>query len=241
MTTAFEKYSDVLLDAFCENLRAIELAQKKTEVLDDLIDANDLDIHSVLYFGFSPSILNTSINKIFVTEIGPDVRDHLDQKKIVYTYVDRKNLKPNMCDLVVAFDEYFTFAETDTDQKNLVDLLCSVGIKAVVTTLRDYKNQDFKDREFSQPILIKNSNSKKIYLEHYEYNISDRNSFTSTNYIIIDDGCVVIGPFDRRNMFFKQLAKFSLDAGASNFLIHKNLMHKSIIKKSYEYIITIKL
>ncbi|NBW58034.1 hypothetical protein EBR43_09720, partial [bacterium] len=56
----------------------------------------------------------------------------------------------------------------------------------------------------------------------------------------ISDHLETYGPFARRNMYFKQLAKFSMDAGAENFYVHKNLMYKSLIKKNYEHIITIK-
>jgi hypothetical protein len=47
------------------------------------------------------------------------------------------------------------------------------------------------------------------------------------------------GVFQRRTMFFKQLAKFSMDNGAVNFLVHKNLMYKSLIKKNYEHVVSI--
>jgi len=47
------------------------------------------------------------------------------------------------------------------------------------------------------------------------------------------------GIYNRRTLFFKQLAKFTMDAGASNFLVHKNLMYKSLIKKNYEHVISI--
>jgi len=40
-------------------------------------------------------------------------------------------------------------------------------------------------------------------------------------------------------MYFKQLAKFSLDNGASNFIVHKNLMYKGLVKKNYEHVISI--
>jgi hypothetical protein len=48
------------------------------------------------------------------------------------------------------------------------------------------------------------------------------------------------GPFARRAMFFKQLAKFSHDAGAVGYNVHKNLMYKSLIKKNYEHVISIR-
>ena len=49
------------------------------------------------------------------------------------------------------------------------------------------------------------------------------------------------GPFARRNMFFKQLAKFSIDAGAKEFHVHKDLMYKSLIRKNYEHVISISI
>lgn len=240
MTHSFEKYNDILLDAFRHNQRGTELAQKKLSILQDLIDSHDLQVDSILFIGFSPSMLLMDL-PMSVSYVSEDVRAYLDKNNVNYNYIEPERLAEHSTDLTVAFDEFLTFAASDAEQKRLVELLCGITKKCIITTLRDYKNQDFKDREFSQPIVIKDDGNKKIYFEHYEYNIADRNSYTGTNYIIEDDAVVVIGPFERRNMFFKQLAKFGLDSGARNFLIHKNLMHKSIIKKSYEHIITIKL
>ena len=48
------------------------------------------------------------------------------------------------------------------------------------------------------------------------------------------------GPYLRRALYFKQLAKFSHDAGAVGFNVHKNLMYKSLIKKNYEHVISIR-
>ena len=48
-----------------------------------------------------------------------------------------------------------------------------------------------------------------------------------------------MGRYNRRTLFFKQLAKISSDAGALNFVVHKNLMYKSLLKKNYEHVITI--
>jgi hypothetical protein len=40
-------------------------------------------------------------------------------------------------------------------------------------------------------------------------------------------------------MYFKQMANFSITAGARQFYVHKNLMYKSLIKKNYEHVISI--
>jgi hypothetical protein len=54
-----------------------------------------------------------------------------------------------------------------------------------------------------------------------------------------DHNTVAYGPFARRSMFFKQMANFSIAAGARQFYVHKNLMYKSLIKKNYEHVISI--
>jgi len=237
---SFEKYSDILLDAYTSNTRADDLANKKKEILDDLFQHYDVEPTNVLFVGFSPGILKVTKQEIFVAQVSDTVQEFLAEQGVKFTYVDFNNLQEKKFSAVVAVDEYFTFADSDREQRELVNQLAAITKDFVVTTLRDYKNQDFRERDFSHPICIKNEDSKKIFFEQYEYDTMDRNVCNGTNYIVDDESVMVVGPFRRRAMFFKQLAKFSLDAGAQNFLVHKNLMHKSIIKKNYEHIITIK-
>ena len=174
-----------------------------------------------------------------VAEASDKVIDWLKTQGCDCELVDVINVVPKSSSIVVATDEYFTFAETDQEQRLLVDQLSQVARNLIVTTLRDYKNQDYKDREFSQPLVISGDTENVIYLEYYKYDFQDKNSSTSTTYAI-SDKLETYGPFARRNMYFKQLAKFSMDAGAETFYVHKNLMYKSLIKKNYEHIITIK-
>lgn len=237
MTTAFEKYSDILFSAYQHTAKSAELVAKKKEILDDIIHHYDFDVSSILFVGFSPCIKSYTDLNITVTEIGVSARQYLGNS---VACVDISAIGNQKFDMVVATDEYLTYAATDYDQQQLIKQLAGFTKKCLVTTLRDYKNLDFKNREFSQPIMLRNVQDRKIYLEYYDYGSDDRNHFTATNYIFDNDSMEVIGPFSRRNLYFKQLAKFSLDAGAVNFLVHKNLMHKSIIKKSYEHIITIR-
>lgn len=240
MSTSFEKYSDILLDAYQSNARSGDVANKKKEILDELFSHYDLEPDSILFIGFSPGVLKLNHSQIYLTEVSKSVRQFFTDSEVKFTYVSPEELHNHKFSAVIAVDEYLTFADADQDQRDKVTLLSRITKDFVVTTLRDYKNQDFKDREFSQPIAIRNNSVKKIYFEHYEYDQLDRNSCLGTSYTIEDDAVTVVGPFTRRSMYFKQLAKFSLDAGAQSFLVHKNLMHKSIIKKNYEHIITIR-
>lgn len=239
MVSAFEKYSDILLEAYQSSFRSNDLALKKKEIFDELFQHWDIEIDNVLFVGFNPGILHLD-HEIYLTQVSDSVKNYLKNQGVKFTYVDFNSLTSKQFSVVVAADEYFTFAETDSDQKVLVNRLADITRGFIITTLKDYKNQDYKEKDFSHPICIKNESSKKIFFEQYEYDINDRNAYNGTNYIVDDESVMLIGPFARRAMFFKQLAKFSLDAGATNFLIHKNLMYKSLIKKNYEHIITIK-
>lgn len=242
MTTSFEKYSDILLEAYQSNSRSDELAIKKKEILDKIFSFYNLSVQNTLFVGFSPVLLKLKDQDICVTQISDSVRSYLTKELVSFAYVDFDRVKEKHFDAVIAFDEYFTFAESDDEQRQQVKKLISLANKFVLTTLKDYKNQDFKEKEFSNPIALRDANeSKKIFFEHYEYNQPDRNNFLATNYIVDDESVMLVGPFCRRAMYFKQLAKFGLDAGAKNFLVHKNLMYKSVIKKNYEHIITIEI
>ena len=237
---SFEKYSDILLDAYQSITRADDVATKKKEILDELFQYYDTEINSVLFVGFSPGILKIADRKIYLTQASAEVQAFLDQCGIQYTYLDWEDVKKHEFSVVVAVDEYFTFADSDNQQRELVNQLAALTRGFIITTLKDYKNQDYREREFSFPVCLRSENNKKIYFEQYDFDVNDRNVSFGTNYIVDDESVMLVGPFARRAMYFKQLAKFSLDAGAQNFLVHKNLMHKSIIKKNYEHIITIK-
>ena len=127
-----------------------------------------------------------------------------------------------------------------SSQLSMVNKLCSLSTQLVITTLRDYKNQSFKDREFSIPSVVRGEESDSLYLEYHDYDIQDRNAWIRNVYEIQGSKLNTYLGFQCRQMFFKQCAKFSIDAGASDFLIHKNIMYKSLIKKNYEHVISMR-
>jgi len=241
MHTSFEQYSDILLTAYQNSVCADDLATKKTEILNEIFHHYNITSDDILFVGFSPGILKIVNCNIYVTQVSKSVRDFLDKSNVSYTYIDFDTIGNKSFPTAVAFDEYFTFAREDTEQRELVDRLIGIVTGHIITTLKDYKNQDYREKEFSYPVMIKNNEDTKIFFEHYQSDQTDRNLSKGTIYIVDNEGVTLIGPIDRRTMFFKQLAKFSLDAGAKNFLVHKNLMYKSTIKKNYEHIITIEI
>lgn len=239
----FDKIGNANLAALCNN-RLQDIIDKKQNILDSLSTFHNLQPTSILFVGFSSFILTDIHADISVTCVDDQVLEFLKSKNIKFTYIPQSELSSyrKQFQVVIAVDEFFTFAETDIDQKNIVAQICNLATDYVITTLRDYKNQDYKDREFSQPTFSKNSDKSSVFLEAHNWDLRDRNSWTSTLYEIHQESqqLTVHGVFARRTMYFKQLAKFSSDSGASDFLVHKNLMYKSLTKKNYEHVITIK-
>ena len=238
---SFDSYTDCLLRAFRSHSRPADIIKRKKEILEGVAGFHNFSPSTVLFVGFSLALLATTARTITVTEISLDARKFLDSQNIKYTYIPYVELKQHRkeFEVVVALDEYFTFADSDDDQKTRVAEICSLATEYVITTCKDYKNQEFKDREFSIPALIRGSTQNQIYLEFHDHDLHDRNRWVTQIHEITNNILNNVGPFNRRAMFFKQLAKFSHDAGAAGFSIHKNLMYKSLIKKNYEHVISI--
>lgn len=240
----FANYTDTILSALIFNPKQDEVISRKNEILQGVYRVENLEPSSVLFVGFNPAILACQAKNIAVTEISETAIEFLKSKKIKFTTIDEQAIaehkKQYQC--VVAMDEYFTFADSDAHQQSKIKNICSLATDFVISTLRDYKNQDYKDREFSQPIMIRNGQTTKIFLESHDWDLKDnRIKWNSMVYEIDnpENRLTCHGIYNRRTMFFKQLAKFSIDEGALNFLVHKNLMYKSPIKKNYEHVVSI--
>ena len=241
MPQGFANYSEASLSAFKFNPKSQEVIEKKKEILRSISEHYNSTPTSVLFYGFSPLMLAANYKQIAVTGITPDTKKFLDTTDIKYVYIAESELKEykKQFNWVVAGDEYFTFAGTEQEQLDKIQMSSSLAKDVIITTLRDYKNQDFRDREFSQPLAVHAHNDTKLFLEYHQYDFNDRNSWGTTVYELHGTNSIASGPYARRSMFFKQMAKFSIDAGAKNFYVHKNLMYKSLIKKNYEHVISI--
>ncbi len=239
----FADYTDAVLSALTFNPRQDDVVARKQEILDGVYRTENLEPTTVLFVGFNPAILSCKAKTIAVTEISDSAQQFLKSQGVKFDYIPQQDLskyhKQFQC--VIAMEEYFTFANTDQEQQDKIAKICNLATAFVISTLRDYKNQDYKDREFSQPIMIRNNKQNKIFVESHDWDLQDRTLWNTMVYEIdvATNGMKTYGVFDRRTMYFKQLAKFSMDAGAVNFLVHKNLMYKSLIKKNYEHVVSI--
>ncbi len=237
----FANYTKNLFNALLTNTKANEVISKKVEIITSVYDFHNIAPKTTLFVGFNPAVLSTT-GDVSVTAIDQETLAYIKQRNPKINYVEFDNLSSyyKKFDSVVAFDEFLTFAKSDAEQQQLIQLICSLANQVVISTVRDYKNQDFKDKEFSTPSIVKNSAQNQIFLEYHDWNPKDRASWVTTVYAIDYPANTLKshGPFDRRTMYFKQLAKFSGDAGSTHFQVHKNLMYKSLLKKNYEHVIS---
>jgi hypothetical protein len=241
MPASFATYTEASLTAFKFNPKNQEVLERKKEILTSIAQHHGSSPTSILFYGFSPLMLISTAKMLAVTDISDEIKKFLDSTGVKYVYIKEADLKEykKQFNWVIATDEYFTFAATEQQQLDKVQALSELAKDVIVTTLRDYKNQDFRDREFSQPLAVRKSNESKIFLEYHNYDYTDKNAWETTVYEMLNKDVQMLGTFKRRSMFFKQMAKFSIDAGAKTFYVHKNLMYKSLIKKNYEHVISI--
>jgi len=242
MYNDFANYTEISVNALKFNPKTQEVIDKKKEILQSISLHYKSSPTSTLFYGFNLMMLGSSSKQLAVTAITDQTKKYLDSLNIKYVYIKEDDLGQykKQFNWVVVGDEFFTFAKSEQEQMNNIQAISGMAKDLVITTLRDYKNQDFKDREFSQPLAVHNQNQTKIFLEYHDYDFSDKNSWNTTVYELDGSVAQVSKAFARRTMFFKQMAKFSIDAGAKDFYVHKNLMYKSLIKKNYEHVISIK-
>jgi hypothetical protein len=238
----FPEYSDIGFKAFVKSLKQTEIIARKKEIIDSVLSGYKSPVKSLLCIGFNPAVLTLANMSVTFTQVSETAEQWLTENAPKTTVLDWAEMLANQqkFDLVIAVDEYLTFADSEEEQQNNLTKLCHLSSGLVITTLRDYKNLDFKDREFSTPALVRTDEGSRIFLEHHEHDPVDRNAWSRTVYEIQDRQLTTYGSFRCRNMFFKQCAKFSIDAGARNFLVHNNIMYKGIIKKSYEHVISMR-
>lgn len=232
----FANYSDIILNAFLLHPKRQDIVDRKNEILTKVSDSYNEDFQKILFVGFNPAIFALQHRDLYCVQINNYGLNFLKESKIKIkplTVIDQK------FDLVFAADEFFTFADNENQQRDIIKSFCSVTESCLVTTLKDYKNIDFKAREFSEPGIIRNENNIDVFTEIHQWNMDDRYSFDTLTYHLNSNSADYLGTFKRRTLFFKQLAKITSDCGANNFIVHKNVMYKSLIKKNYEHVISI--
>ena len=142
-------------------------------------------------------------------------------------------------DTVIAFDEYFTYADTEESQRQMIEsaanMLAPGGI--LLASMRDYKNNPVHKRNLGDSSYININNTHHVIVEINSPDSIDNQVWTQTNFVIKnDDSAVAYELGNRRTLYFKQLAKYCKDAQSKQFGVLREHFWKSPWRRTAEHI-----
>ena len=212
----------------------LDIAQAKFEIIDKIFYNLGIKPKKILVPHFNPIVLLLEQHYDCIVVGDQSLKYNWQSNS---NFIDSLDDLDETCDVCLALDEYFTYADSETDQRNLVAEIKKHLNGYLITTLQDYKNNAPHKR--SQVDAINSNNTIVV-----EENIQDKNNKQNwENYIYYIENhsdLTVLGPTKRRTMYFKQLAKYISDLQGSEYVIRKNLLYRGFYKKNYEHIITCK-
>ena len=142
-------------------------------------------------------------------------------------------------DTILAFDEYFTYADTEESQRQIIDsaakMLNPGGI--LLASMRDYKNNPVHKRNLGDSSYININKMHHVIVEINSPNNSDNQLWEQTNFVIKNnDSAVAYELGNRRTLYFKQLAKYCKDAHSKHFGVLREHFWKSPWRRTAEHI-----
>jgi len=221
------------LQPVADPTRWLEQAQAKVEILQKLFGGLQIQPKTLLFTHFNPIILLLE-NYYTCFVVGDQSIKYAFQSSS--TFLDSITQVKNIIDVTIALDEYFTFAASENDQRQLLSEIKNLTRGYLVTSLQDYKNNAPHKRNHVESGVYGDT----IILEQSQVDKNNRQNWQTHIYFIENNrDLTVVGPLDRRTMYFKQLAKYSSDLGGNNYVIQKNMLYRGFFKRNYEHIITV--
>lgn len=229
-------YWQLIKEIGAHNDRWDESVSTKSDIIDKLIKSLDPVAKNILFTSFNPIAIDLAKSYNVSIISNSELTTVFDFSKI--ELVDMNSAK--QYDIVLSLDEYFTYAGTEDQQRDLLDQVRSKTNGWLITTLQDYKNFAPHKKNHIDAFGINGEHNYTV-LENSIADRIDKQVWNHYFYCIKDhDDLLTIGPIKRRTMYFKQLAKYSSDAGSKQYVIQKNLLYKGFFSKNFEHIITVK-
>ena len=218
------------------------IAEVKTKSM--LNNFEDIDVSKSTFLVIGPSIVPWGLYKM-----GGDVTVYKGIKDYGNVECKCKHYEGELADFVaqgitfdyvIAPDEMLTYVNNETEQKQMLSLISQIAGTAFVTTIKDYKNMYANQRYFEEPFVLRTDNGDAIVIRKREWDQVDRQAWVQENYVIHNEELYICKRYNRRTMYFKQLAKFASDLGSKSFSVDKKNMYKPAFSKTFEYVVTIK-
>ena len=215
--------------------RWVEQAQAKVDIFEKLFDSLPIKhIETIVLPSFNPVVLLLEQHYKCTVVASQSVKYSWQSSS---DFVDNIADIEQPADIVLALDEYLTYASSEQDQRNALESLKKITGNILVTTLQDYKNAAPHKRNTVDAVNI---NDNIVVEQNILDKINRQNWQTHIYFIENQRDFTVLSPENRRTMYFKQLAKYSSDLNGTGFAVQKNLLYRGFFKKNYEHIITAK-
>ena len=217
-----------------ENTRWIEQAQAKVDIFEKLFDSlQTKHVETIVLPSFNPIIL--LLEQYYKCTVVASQSVKYSWQSSSY-FVDSINDITEPVDIVLALDEYLTYASSEQDQRDALAKLKNITGGTLITTLQDYKNAAPHKRNAVDSVT---SNDHIVVEQNILDKINRQNWQTHIYFIENQRDFTVLDAENRRTMYFKQLAKYSSDLNGTGFTVQKNLLYRGFYKRSYEHIITL--
>lgn len=224
-----------LIHSITPSERLQAMSEAKLQVLEKIITSLDIKPEKILFAGFNPLVLGLESRYQCQVIADPEIGKAWGSDSLFTLDLDQLDTDADIC---FALDEYFTYADSEIQQRQLLEDINSIFHGYLVTTLQDYKNAAPHRRNSVESMGF---DQDQIMLEHYQIDKINRQNWQSRVMMITDfQDLEVVGPMQRRTMYFKQLAKYTSDLGGQDYMVQKNLLYKGYYKKYYEHIISVK-
>lgn len=143
-------------------------------------------------------------------------------------------------DTLVAFDEVFTGASSETEQfdliSNAIAYIAPGGL--LLASIRDYRNNPVHKRNIGDATSLQVGSHQHLIVEAQVPSVKDKQLWHQTNFVITD--AIVATHYavgNRRTLYFKQLAKYCHDLGCCQFGVIKDQFWRAPWRRQPEHII----
>jgi len=142
-------------------------------------------------------------------------------------------------DLILGFDEVLTRERNESDQKKLIQQIMQL-VKPngyLIASLRDYRNTNCHRRPLGDSIFARLNDDDVITVEVNGLDRHEKQAWRQKLHVIVNDSefvCLDLG--HRRTLYFKQMAKYCMDAGASDFSVSKDLHWSNHLRRIPEHL-----
>ena len=231
-----------------DKVKFLKLVELKSQIIKDVMEYQAGDFGTALVLGFNPVLWHicNDVEGFKFTVLCIDdheadfIRNHEDLKNLVEV-VTKEEAQGKKYDIVLALDSYFTRFSSEARQKEIIAEAHEYTGKALVTTVKDFKNMKSVDRLVDPPMVINSGNASHVFVCHRNWDRTDKQKFKETMYQLSDGELLSQVTEHKRTLYFKQLAKYVHDLGCKEFKISQSHFYKNLFSRSYEYIAVAKI